>query len=276
MVIGYNAMAMYAYRGMKRAGVSKAISAKRLATGLRINSAADDAAGLAISERMRAQIRGLAQASRNTQDAISSIQTADGGLSVANDILQRMRELTVQGANDTLTDSDKEKINLELNQLADELNQQGNRLNFNNKKLLNGSTGDKYTVQTGANEGETTNIDFSKANLTELTVSQMAGSIDISDPEVAKDLLKTLDKDIDKVLTSRATLGAQQNRLEHTISFLDIQEENLTAAESRIRDADMAKEMMNFVKQNVLEQAAMAMLAQANRQTDDLLTLLRS
>ncbi len=276
MVIGTNILALNAYRGLKRAGVTKAISMRRLSSGLRINSASDDAAGLAISEKMRSQIRGIEQASRNSQDAISAIQTADGGLSQAHDIMQRMRELVVQGSNDTLNDNDKEKINLELNELAKELNDQGSKLNFNGKRLLNGSTGNKFLVQTGANEGETMNIDFSAADLTKLNMSQMAGNIDITGGSaVTDDFLKKLDKDIDTVSMSRATLGAQQNRLGHTVNFLDTYGENLSAAESRIRDADMAKEMMNLVRSNVLEQAAMSMLAQANRQQMDLLNLLR-
>ncbi len=277
MVIGTNILALSAYRSLKRIGVAKAITVQRLSSGLRINSASDDAAGLAISEKMRAQIRGLDQASRNTQDAVSAIQTADGGLAQAQDMMQRMRELVVQGANETLTDGDKDKINLELNQLAKELNQQGNSLNFNEKKLLNGSLGNTYKVQIGANAGDTINIDFSKANLTDLTMAQMAGSIDIKGGTlVTDDLLKKLDKDLDNVSMSRATLGAQQNRLGYTMNFLDIQSENLSAAESRIRDADMAKEMLNLAKQTVLEQAAMAMLAQGNRQQMDLLNLLRN
>ncbi len=277
LVVNTNILALNAYRALSRIGSQKARTVARLSSGLRINSASDDAAGLAISERMRAQIRGLNQASRNTQDAISAVQTADGGLSQGTDMLQRMRELVVQGSNDTLNDSDREKINVELNQLSEELKSLGTKVHFNNKYLLSGKDGvDKFTVQTGANAGDTMVMDLSGCNVNNLGTVGMAGAFDITGDQDSRDeLLKMLDKDLDGVSTARATLGAYQNRLEFSTNFLDLQAENLTAAESRIRDADMAKEMMEFAKLNVLEQAAMMMLAQANQSQQGLLRLLQ-
>ncbi len=277
LVVNTNILALNAYRALSRIGNQKARVAARLSSGLRINSASDDAAGLGISEKMRAQIRGLDQASRNTQDAISMVQTAEGGLSQCQDMMQRMRELVVQGSNDTLTDSDREKINVELNQLVDEVKDMGKKVQFNNKNLLNGEPGsEKITVQNGANADDKMVMNFSGCNVNALGITNLSGAIDITGDQSSRDdLLKMLDKDLDSVSTGRATLGAYQNRLEYSTNFLDIQSENLSAAESRIRDADMAKEMMEFTKLTILEQAAMAMLAQANQSQQGLLRLLQ-
>ncbi len=277
LVVNTNVLALNAYRALSRMGYQKARVAARLSSGLRINSASDDAAGLAISEKMRAQIRGLDQASRNTQDGISLVQTAEGGLAQGQNMMQRMRELVLQASNDTLTDNDREKINVELNQLAEEVRSTGDKVHFNNKYLLKGGKdSDKIKIQTGANVGDVMVMDFSKANLHGLGITNLSEDIDVTGDQSSRDdLLKMLDKDLESVSLGRATLGAYQNRLEYSSNFLDIQSENLSAAESRIRDADMAKEMMEFTKITILEQAAMAMLAQANQSQQGLLRLLQ-
>ncbi|MGM9975251.1 MAG: flagellin Hag [Clostridiaceae bacterium] len=281
MIINHNLNAMNAHRNM---GINTANSGKameKLSSGLRINRAGDDAAGLAISEKMRGQIRGLDQASRNAQDGISLIQTAEGALSETHSILQRMRELVVQSGNaGTLEDQDKTAIQDEINALNDELTGIANRTEFNGKKLLNGTY--SADLQIGANKdqaltikinsGETTAdpktpLGFSAVDLGVATIDVEAGTHD--------DNLTLVDTAIASTSSTRSLLGANQNRLEHTISNLNNASENLTAAESRIRDVDMAKEMMNFSKNNILNQAAQAMLAQANQQPQAVLQLLR-
>jgi flagellin len=363
--------AMNAHRMMSANTTSAAKSMEKLSSGLRINRAGDDAAGLAISEKMRGQIRGLDQASRNAQDAISMLQTAEGGLNETHSILQRMRELAVQGASDTNESIDREAIKTELDQLTAEITRIGNTTEFNNKKLLNGGLNSSITnVGTGIGAGagiskitsnganaatdytlsfdsatgeltlssatlgksstiavtaptagsmETKDVNFAELGITVTinealaadissdntfevsaggSVSVMIGAnesqnitIDIGDMRAsaftgletiavdtaanAEQAVTTINNAINKVSKERSKLGAFQNRLEHTIANLGTASENLTAAESRIRDVDMAKEMMNFSKNNILSQAAQAMLAQANQQPQGVLQLLR-
>ncbi len=275
MVVNTNVLSLNAHRAMKRVGNEQAKASAKLSSGERITSAADDAAGLAISEKMRSQIRGLDQASRNSQDAISMVQTADGGLQEVQNMVQRARELTVQSANDTYTASDRAKIDLELKQLGEEVTAMADKVQFNGKKLLDGSQ-PAVSIQTGANSNESMNIDLTGAKVTDLNISKDALTFDTTAGKASTDAyLDKFDADLETISTARANFGAYQNRLEYTVKSLDISSENLSASESRIRDADMAKEMMNLTKQNVLGSAAMNMLGQANQQPQNLLQILR-
>ena len=399
MIINHNMNAMNAQRQMGTNMVNSGKAMEKLSSGLRINRAGDDAAGLAISEKMRGQIRGLDQAGRNAQDSISMIQTAEGALNETHSILQRMRELAVQSGNDTNTGTDRGEIQKEVNQLSSEINRIGNTTEFNNQKLMNATAGTvtnkvaavagvntlavaagavvidgktltavggsaaaaatdlfakinadadlskKYTAtdgtgtvvltqksghesatspvisgaglttntattagvagveaktslvtQIGANQNQTMTLDFTDmrsqalgitgtsagsgftasqgvTNGTDNTAAEYA--LDVSTSSASGTAVTKIQGAIDKVSAERSKLGAYQNRLEHTIANLGTSSENLTAAESRIRDVDMAKEMMNFSKNNILSQAAQAMLAQANQQPQGVLQLLR-
>ncbi|WP_276731574.1 flagellin Hag [Bacillus sp. (in: firmicutes)] len=248
---------------------------EKLSSGLRINRAGDDAAGLAISEKMRGQIRGLEMASKNSQDGISLIQTAEGALTETHAILQRMRELTVQAGNTgTQQPEDLGAIKDEMDALIEEVDGISNRTEFNGKKLLDGSNStDGFTFQIGANAGQQLNLKIDSMSANALGVD----TLNVTDfPTTPFDTqLESIDTAINNVSKQRAKLGAVQNRLEHTINNLGASSENLTAAESRIRDVDMAKEMSEFTKNNILSQASQAMLAQANQQPQNVLQLLR-
>ncbi|WP_018212547.1 flagellin [Desulfitobacterium hafniense] len=385
MIINHNMSAINTYRQLTVNNSNNAKSLEKLSSGLRINRAGDDAAGLAISEKMRGQIRGLDQAQRNAQDSISLIQTAEGALNETHSILQRMRELAVQASNDTNSTTDRDEIQKEINQLTDEIDRIANTTEFNTQKLLNGDkkglvaaedakaeielntkadikiasvtasaaasatiiitrtnsdsvgtyAGGDYTIGDPSNTGATltgattitlgsTTVTLSGDDLSKLAVGEsitisvkkaidannnvedafsmqigansgqnilvgmnsmkaddigVRGSdgkaLDVSDYKNATAAIKTINNAIELVSAERSKLGAVQNRLEHTINNLGTSSENLTAAESRIRDVDMAKEMMNFQKNNILSQAAQAMLAQANQQPQGVLQLLR-
>ncbi|MDR1641023.1 MAG: flagellin [Clostridiales bacterium] len=277
MVINTNVLALNSHRALKNVGAAQSTSSARLSSGLRINSAADDAAGLAISEKMRGQIRGLNMASKNAQDGSSLIQTAEGGMQQIGDMVQRIRELTVQAANDTndTATGDRTKIQTEISELISEIDSMANRVEFNNKTLLNGSTG-KLTFQVGANSGQTVNVSIGKMTSKSLTLNDLK-KVDLAtaDANTISANLTILDNALTAVNSARAALGAKQNRLEYTMKSLDISSENLSASESRIRDTDMAKEMMNLTKSNVLSSAATSMLSQANQQPQNVLQLLR-
>jgi flagellin len=371
MIINHNLSAMNTYRqmGANQANASK--SMEKLSSGLRINRAGDDAAGLAISEKMRGQISGLNQAQRNAQDGISLIQTAEGALNETHSILQRMRELATQASNDTNTDQDRQELQKELNQLTSEINRIGNNTEFNQKKLLNGSqelsgagaAAGKYTsaagnfsgggikLQIGANSLQNFTIDIFDMRAealgvagTEKTAAKLSGTstfrtvatakadetffnasgasttgpsvktdngtvisaelvnksanaifasgsqnkltdvgnkdatqtyaLDIRSHKTATASISVIDAAISQVSAERSKLGAFQNRLEHTISNLGNSSENLQSAESRVRDVDMAKEMMEMTKSNILSQASQSMLAQANQRPQSVLQLL--
>lgn len=271
MIINNNLMSMNAHRsmGVNASGMGKSV--EKLSTGQRVNRAADDAAGLYISEKMRAQIRGLNQASRNAQDGISMVQTAEGALDEVHAMLQRMREIIVQGANDSNNTEDRKAINEELGQLTKEISSIKDRTQFNQQKLLDGTLTDK-TFQVGANSGQKIEISISGIKLDTLTIN---ADIDVSDHAKATKALGKVDKAISIVSGQRSKLGAIQNRLEHTIRNLNNAAENTQASESRIRDTDMAKEMSRFTKNNILTQASQAMLAQANQLPQQVLQLLR-
>lgn len=359
MIINHNLNAMNAQRLMSSNTSAAGKSMEKLSSGLRINRAGDDAAGLAISEKMRGQIRGLDQASRNAQDGISLIQTAEGALNETHSILQRMRELSVQSSNDTNNDNDRAEIQKEVVQLKAEIDRISTDTEFNTKKLLNGNlggsvnqaaasttvlskTGVSNVATTGAKAGTyaitaasgnltmtsggvsqtisnangAQELNFSKFGITiktnggytadaatgnvvittgaatfhiganenqniQLSIKDMSttglavNGVDVSTQAGANSAITTVQTAIDSVSSERAKLGAYQNRLEHTIANLNTSSENLSASESRVRDVDMAKEMMNFSKNNILSQAAQAMLAQANQQPQGVLQLLR-
>ena len=398
MIINHNLNALNAHRNMGINNTQSGKSMEKLSSGLRINRAGDDAAGLAISEKMRGQIRGLDQASRNSQDGISLIQTAEGALNETHSIIQRMRELAVQAGNDTNTTDDRKQIQEELNQLTSEVNRIGNTTEFNTQKLLDGNktgealsadraetlgifkvsisatgtgkkikldgkeievkgdadsikaavsaaVGNTYTVavagtavtltqkvgsetglvaatadqigahsvattgvsaasaregrvklQIGANQGQSMSIEIGDMRAKALKISGTTAAseftsamvvsdgtsdtnseyaLDVSNHDNADKAVKTYDNALNTVSTQRAKLGALQNRLEHTIANLGTSSENLTAAESRVRDVDMAKEMMNYSKNNILQQASQAMLAQANQTPQQVLQLLQ-
>ncbi|KIE47148.1 flagellin [Clostridium argentinense CDC 2741] len=279
MIINHNLNAMNAHRNM---GINVGNSGKameKLSSGLRINRAGDDAAGLAISEKMRGQIRGLDQASRNSQDGISMIQTAEGALNEAHSIVQRMRELAVQASNDTNVTVDRSNIGDEIKQLGLELERINKNIQFNEQNLLDGTAGTsgKVKIQVGANASQAMELDFTTdgIKLDSIVSALKYKASAVTTHGSATTFIKTVNDNLAKISKGRSQLGAYQNRLEHTIANLDNASENLQAAESRVRDVDMAKEMMNFSKNNILQQAAQAMLAQANQAPQGVLQLLR-
>ncbi len=284
MRINNNIMAMNANRqlGINNSGTAKSL--EKLSSGFRINRAGDDAAGLSISEKMRAQIRGLNQASMNAQDGISLIQTAEGALDETHAILQRMRELVVKAGNSgTLETDDLQAIQDEIKQLNTEISGIASRTQFNGKTLLDGtfasgnSDPKALTFQIGANKDQTATLHIENMKASALgSGDNKITSIDVTNDGFNFDTaIGIVDAAIEQVSAERSKLGAMQNRLEHTIRNLDNAAENLQAAESRIRDVDMAKEMMEFTKQTILQQAATAMLAQSNSVPQTVLQLLR-
>jgi flagellin len=347
MRINHNIASLNTYRQLSTNGANTAKSLEKLSSGLKINKAGDDAAGLAISEKMRGQIRGLEMASKNSQDGISLIQTAEGALNETHSILQRMRELSVQSANDTNTNTDRAELQKEVDQLAKEITRISDTTEFNTKNLLSGSFQGTFQIGANSNQDITLNINAMDsvslavggeytAATEDITVDGVAltgaktlqdstgtavavflnngyykladleddgsGSaiqtvtgaqafvsassafaddtielkgIDISSQSAANTSITTINTAIENVSAERSKLGSYQNRLEHTINNLGTSAENLTAAESRIRDVDMAKEMMEFTKNNILSQAAQSMLAQSNQQPNGVLQLLR-
>ena len=277
MIINHNMNAMNAHRNMGVNNNSAAKAMEKLSSGLRINRAGDDAAGLAISEKMRGQIRGLDQASRNAQDGISLIQTAEGALNETTNILQRMRELSVQAANDTNASTDRAAIQTELTALQSEISRIAETTKFNGKGIINSAaSGSQLNIQVGANAKETIVLSLTGMTASALGVtSAVVATVGNGSTGDSNALTTAIDSALVKVSTQRAKFGALQNRLEHTIKNVDNTSENLQAAESRIRDVDMAKEMMNYSKNNILNQAAQSMLAQANQQPQNVLNLLR-
>lgn len=277
MRINTNVAAMNTYSRLTAANTAKSNSLAKLSSGSRINKAGDDAAGLAISEKMKSQIGGLTQAKRNAQDGISLVQTAEGALNESHSILERMRDLAVQGGNGTLTTDDRKSINKELSALHKELTRISNTTEFNTKQVFS-QQNDKavaFTFQIGANSGQTLSVSVSAMDGESLLVSELAEFKLADDGKNAGTMISNIDKAIAKVSDQRATLGAVQNRLEHTINNLTATNENLSDANSRIRDVDMAEEMMTFTKSNILSQAATSMLAQANAMPNSVLNLLQ-
>jgi len=272
MRINTNVAAMNAYRNMVETDNALSRSMERLSSGLRINRAADDSAGLAISEKMRGQIRGLNQAVRNAQDGISLIQTAEGALNETHSILQRMRELAVQSASDTLIDADRTQLQLEVTALVGEINRIAATTEFNTQPLLTGAFSGSFHI--GANAGQNIGVIIGDMDAAALGVETATVPISISTQDAANTAITTIDDAIGTVSTERSELGAVQNRLEHTIANLGVAAENLTAAESRIRDLDVAQEMVNLTRNQIMMQAGTAMLAQANMKPQSVLMLL--
>lgn len=275
-----NISAMNTHRVLSNTDNALGKTLEKLSSGLRINRAADDAAGLAISEKMRAQIGGMKQAIRNAQDGISFIQTAEGALNETHSILNRMRALAVQASNGIYTDSDKQKLQEEFTNLYDELDRIAETTQFNTKILLSGgyaTSGVVFQIGPNANQfisGTITNMTASGLGLVEAYKTGITGIGSGASYQTIQGVLGKIDEAIDKVSAERSKLGAIQNRLEHTISNLGVTMENLTASESRIRDVDMAEEMTEFTKHQILIQSATAMLAQANMKPQAVLQLL--
>jgi flagellin len=282
-----NIDAFNAHRQLNATSSAQSKAMEKLSSGYRINRAADDAAGLAISEKMRAQIGGLDQAQRNAQDGVSLVQTGEGALNEVHSMLQRMRDLKVQYSNGTLDDSDKKAIVAEASQLSAEIKDISGKTEFNGIKLLDGSKS-SVTFQVGANAGET--ISVSTQNLMGdaasggigTDFSTLAGQTASDAATVASATstwegisLDDIDTAIENVSTQRSNFGAVQNRLDHRLNNLATYQENLTASESQIRDVDMASEMVNYTKLGILQQAGTAMLAQANQSSQSVLSLLR-
>jgi flagellin len=264
-----NVEAFDAHRNLVNTSGALAKSMEKLSSGYRINRAADDAAGLAISEKLQSQIGGLDQAQRNAQDAVSLVQTGEGAMQEVTSMLQRVRDLAVQYNNGTLSTSDKAAITAEVAQLCAEISRIGSDTQFNGIALLTGTT--SITFQVGANDGETISVTATQLFGSGSTYKVDSGIFTFGSTVT----LASIDAAIQNVSDARADLGAVQNRLEHTLNNLSNYEENLTASESNIKDVDMASEMVNFTKLQVLQQAGTSMLAQANAAPQSVLSLLR-
>lgn len=286
MVINHNMSAMFANRQLGVTGVSLKKDMEKLSSGLRIARAGDDASGLAVSEKMRAQIRGLNQASRNASDGISFIQTSEGYLQETEDILQRIRELAVQSSNGIYTAEDRQMIQVEISSLVSEVDRIASAAQFNGQNMFTGrfaqATGENVPTASlwfhiGANMDQRTQVYIGTMTATALGIKEVGSEqkISLETPEDANRAIATLDESIHKVSKQRADLGAYQNRLEYAVKGLDNAAENTQSSESRIRDADMASKMVDFTRDNVLTQAGTAMLAQANSQSQNVLSLLR-
>lgn len=281
MRINNNIPALNTHRllNLNTGGLEKTL--EKLSSGKKINKASDDAAGLAISQKMEAQVRGLRQASRNSLDGVSLIQTAEGALNEVHEMLQRMKELSVQGANGTYSETDLESMYNEIDQLTQQINKIAQDTEFNGIKLLDGTagTGGTLRLQVGANQGQFIDVDMSDINITSpiLGIGNIGGTAiaDKTQNSSYGDAIVIYEKAIETVSSHRSKLGAYQNRLEHTIRNVDNTAENLTAAKSRIEDADMALEMSEFVKLNILQQAGTNMLSQANQLPQTVLQLLK-
>ena len=296
LTVNTNLMAQQAYLNLNKTSMDMSNSMAKLSSGLRINTAADDAAGLSISEGLKSQVDGSQVASRNAQDGINVLQTAEGALTEVHSILQRMRDLAVQAGNDSNNTQSRAAITTEASGLVDELGRIGDSTNFNGVKLLQGAAGGagsdagagtgKLTFQVGAGSNTTgsdqISVDLTSANLSGADVKTLAANLKASiitsdgfkDAATAASTVGTLDTNITSVSTARASLGAVQNRLTHTINVLNTSAQNLSAARSHITDTDMAQEMVNYTKDSILSQAGTAMLAQANQSGQGILKLL--
>ena len=286
MVINHNMSAMFANRQLGVTGVSLNKDMEKLSSGMRINRAGDDASGLAVSEKMRSQIRGLNQASQNAQNGISFIQTTEGYLQETTDIMQRIRELAVQSSNGIYSEEDRMQIQVEISALVSEVDRVASTAQFNGMNMLTGrfaqSTGENVVTASmwfhiGANMDQRVQVYIGTMSAAALGVREIGTEekLSLATPEDANRAIGTIDEALKKINKQRADLGAYQNRLELTVKGLDIGAENLQASESRIRDTDMASQMVEFTKNSVLSQAGTAMLAQANSQSQNVLSLLR-
>ncbi|MBP5437300.1 MAG: flagellin [Treponema sp.] len=286
MVINHNMSAMFAQRSEGLTEVNQQKNMEKLSSGMKINRAGDDASGLAVSEKMRSQIRGLNQASTNAKNGISFIQTTEGYLQETEDIIQRIRELAVQSSNGIYTDEDRMQIQVEVSSLIAEVDRIASCAQFNGMNMLTGRfarpTGENNVTASmwlhiGANMDQRTQVYIGTMSAAALGLRNVGTEeiMTLATPDDANRAIGTLDEAIKKINKQRADLGAYQNRLEKTVVGLDIGAENLQASESRIRDTDMAKEMVDFTKNNILSQAGTAMLAQANQSSQNVLALLQ-
>jgi flagellin len=273
MVVQHNITAMNSNRQLGITTGVQAKSSEKLSSGYKINRAADDAAGLAISEKMRRQVRGLTQASANAQDGISVVQTAEGALNEVHEMLQRMNELATKAANDTLETTDRTYIQSELDALSTEINRTAEATEFNNQHLLDGKFTGK-NLQVGSETTSTNQILISISKMSATKIGVQASNIKVSSHEKAKTAMENIKTALKSVSEQRSNLGAIQNRLEHTIKNLDNVVENTQSAESLIRDTDMATEMVKYSNNNILAQAGQSMLAQANQTNQGVLSLL--
>jgi flagellin len=281
MIINHNLSAVFAHRQLKFNGWNVDKDIEKLSSGMRINRAGDDASGLAVSEKMRAQIRGLRQAERNSEDGISFIQTTEGYLQETQDILHRVRELAVQAANGIYTSEDRMQLQVEVSQLMDEMARVSRDGEFNKMRMLTGRFSNEATggtptsqmwLQIGANQGQRIRVFIADMSPRGLGLSQM---LSLSSATQSDQTLSLVDRALTMVSKQRADLGAYQNRLEHTARGLMVAYENTQASESRIRDTDMAEEMVSFTKNQILQQSGTSMLAQANLKPQTVLALLR-
>jgi flagellin len=279
MIINHNLSAQFADRslGVTQTNITKDL--EKLSSGLRVNRAGDDASGLAVSEKLRSQVRGLNRASANALDGISLIQTAEGYLQETQDIVQRLRELAVQSSNGIYLQEDREQIQVEVSQLVDEINRIASHAQFNNKNLINGNFAleggsEALYFHIGANMDQREQVFINDMSATAL-FADTQGAVSLSDADSANSSIGSIDNALKLISKQRADLGGFQNRLEHAIRGIDIGAENLQAAESRIRDTNMAAQMVSFTKNQILSQAGTAMLAQANQRTSSVLSLIQ-
>lgn len=276
LTVNTNVAALNAYRNLSNTQNDMSKSLEKLSSGYRINRAADDAAGLAISEGLRSQVSGLTQASRNAQDGISVVQTAEGALTEVHSILHRMRDLAVQSANDSNSSDARDNIKTEATQLQSELDRIAKSTNFNGTQLLNTTGSLTFQVGAGADSNSQISVALSSANIASVAASLVVGTgISFNDATNSQLAISQIDAQIKQVSTARANLGAYQNRFEHTIKNVNVAVENLSASESRIRDTDMASEMVTYTKNQILSQAGTSMLAQAKSIPQSVLSLLQ-
>lgn len=277
MIVQHNMTALNANRQLGITNTNLSKSTEKLSSGYRINRASDDAAGLSISEKMRGQIRGLKQASTNAQDGQSLIQTAEGAMNEIHSVLQRMRELTVQAKNDTYLQEDRAKIKTEVDQLQSEITRIATQTQFNKMNLLTGSY-KSMQFQVGANDNQVINLSISRLTASALSVEGIAsaiGNTKVSKGSIIGNQLSIIDAAITKVSTARSNLGAISNRLDHTIANADNMAENLQSSESKIRDVNIASEMVSYSSMSILQQAGQSMLSHANQATQGVLSLLQ-
>lgn len=270
MIINHNLNAMNSHRNLVFNNVQQGKSSEKLSSGYRINRAADDAAGLSISEKMRSQIKSMNQGMRNAQDGISLVQAAEGAMNEVSDMLTRMKELATQAQNSTYNTDDLDAMDKEFSSLADAIDYIATNTNFNGIKVLDGTAGTTFNIQVGGNATDQVQIDFN--NNVKITGMTFTGVGDLASATTSQ---TEIDTAIKTVNAARSYLGAMQNQLEHTYNNVSVNAENLQAAESRVRDVDMAAEMMKYTKLNILQQASTAMLAQANQAPQGVLQLLR-
>lgn len=277
MIVQHNMTALNANRQLGVTNTNLARSTEKLSSGYRINRASDDAAGLSISEKMRGQIRGLKQASTNAQDGQSLIQTAEGAMNEIHSVLQRMRELTVQAKNDTYLQEDRAKIKTEVDQLQSEITRIATQTQFNKMNLLTGSY-ESMQFQVGANDNQVIKLSIGRLTASVLGVEGVAsaiGNTTVSKGSIIGNQLSTIDEAITTVSTARSNLGAISNRLDHTIANADNMAENLQSSESKIRDVNIASEMVSYSSMSILQQAGQSMLSHANQATQGVLSLLQ-